>query len=48
VPIESLKHGQTELLKLGADAEVLEPPELREMLAESARAMCAIYKSEPR
>jgi predicted DNA-binding transcriptional regulator YafY len=45
VPIESIKHGHTELLKLGAEAEVLSPPELRTMLAESARGMCAIYTS---
>ena len=29
VPIESVRHGHTELLKLGAEAEVLAPPELR-------------------
>jgi predicted DNA-binding transcriptional regulator YafY len=43
VPIESLKHGHTELLKLGADAEVLSPPELREMFAESARGLATTY-----
>jgi deazaflavin-dependent oxidoreductase (nitroreductase family) len=43
VPIESLKHGHTELLKLGADAEVLQPPELREMFAATARRLAATY-----
>jgi predicted DNA-binding transcriptional regulator YafY len=43
VPIESIKHGHTELLKLGADAEVLTPPELRETFAESARGLAATY-----
>jgi predicted DNA-binding transcriptional regulator YafY len=43
VPIESVKHGHTELLKLGADAEVLSPPELRAMFAESARGLATTY-----
>jgi predicted DNA-binding transcriptional regulator YafY len=43
VPIESVLHGHTELLKLGADAEVLDPPELRERLAETARRLAATY-----
>jgi predicted DNA-binding transcriptional regulator YafY len=46
VPIESVKHGHTELLKLGAAAEVLTPPELRSMLAETARAMAGLYERE--
>jgi predicted DNA-binding transcriptional regulator YafY len=43
VPIESVKHGHTELLKLGATAEVLEPPELRDLLTETARSLAATY-----
>jgi predicted DNA-binding transcriptional regulator YafY len=43
VPIESVKHGHTELLKLGATAEVLEPPELRALLAETARGLATTY-----
>jgi deazaflavin-dependent oxidoreductase (nitroreductase family) len=43
VPIESLMHGHIELLKLGAEAEVLEPPELRERFAATARALAATY-----
>lgn len=45
VPIESIKQGHVELLKLGADVEVLEPPELRERMAETARAMARTYLS---
>ncbi|MGW4471970.1 helix-turn-helix transcriptional regulator [Nonomuraea sp. NPDC004354] len=43
VPIESLTHAQTEFLKLGAEAEVLEPPALRDKLVATARAMAALY-----
>jgi deazaflavin-dependent oxidoreductase (nitroreductase family) len=43
VPIESIRHGHTELLKLGADAEVFEPPELRDMLARTAKGLAATY-----
>jgi len=43
VPIESVRHGHIELLKLGADAEVLAPPELRERFAETARGLSRTY-----
>ncbi|MCY1144617.1 WYL domain-containing protein [Actinoplanes sp. Pm04-4] len=43
VPIESVRHGHIELLKLGADAEVLDPPELRAAFAETARGLAATY-----
>jgi predicted DNA-binding transcriptional regulator YafY len=43
VPIESITHAHTELLKLGAEAEVLDPPELRERFAETARGLAATY-----
>ncbi|GAA3344574.1 WYL domain-containing protein [Amorphoplanes nipponensis] len=43
VPIESIRHGHIELLKLGAEAEVLAPPELRERFAETARGMGRTY-----
>jgi predicted DNA-binding transcriptional regulator YafY len=46
VPIESVRHGHIELLKLGADAEVLGPPELRECFADTARGLAATYLSE--
>jgi predicted DNA-binding transcriptional regulator YafY len=35
VPTESLRHAQVEMLKLGADVEVLEPPELRHRIIEA-------------
>jgi predicted DNA-binding transcriptional regulator YafY len=43
VPIESIRHGHIELLKLGADAEVLAPAELRECFAATARGLGATY-----
>jgi predicted DNA-binding transcriptional regulator YafY len=43
VPIESIRHGHIELLKLGAEAEVLAPPELRACFAATARGLCTIY-----
>jgi predicted DNA-binding transcriptional regulator YafY len=43
VPIESVRHGVTELLKLGADVEVISPPELRQRLADTARGMSRLY-----
>lgn len=43
VPIESLRHAETDLLRFGADAEVLDPPELRERMAEIAAALAKRY-----
>jgi len=43
VPIESIRHGHVEILRLGADAEVLGPPELRERFAETVRGMTDLY-----
>lgn len=43
VPIESIRHGHVELLKLGADAEVLGPPELRDQFAATASGLAARY-----
>ncbi|CAA9574876.1 MAG: Transcriptional regulator, DeoR family [uncultured Thermomicrobiales bacterium] len=43
-PIESVWHAETELLRLGAGAEVLAPPELRERLAQAAAGLAAIYR----
>ncbi|GAB2945185.1 YafY family protein [Micromonospora polyrhachis] len=43
VPIESIKHGHTELLKLGAEVEVLDPPELRDRFVETAHALVSLY-----
>jgi predicted DNA-binding transcriptional regulator YafY len=43
VPVESVRHGHTEFLRLGADIEVLEPAELREMIETTVRAFAALY-----
>ncbi len=43
VPIESIKHGHIELLKLGAEAEVLEPAELRDWFTRTARGLADTY-----
>jgi predicted DNA-binding transcriptional regulator YafY len=43
IPIESVRHGQHALLQLGEHLEVLEPAELRELIAASARALVARY-----
>jgi predicted DNA-binding transcriptional regulator YafY len=36
------------VLGYGKEAEVLKPPELRQILKEHARAMAAIYRRTPR
>ncbi|MET8700662.1 WYL domain-containing protein [Kitasatospora sp. NPDC004723] len=43
LPVESLDVGYEELLRLGPEAEVLEPPELRRRLAEAAARTAARY-----
>jgi predicted DNA-binding transcriptional regulator YafY len=43
VPIESIRHAQHAFLQLGEELEVLEPPELRELVARSAQALAARY-----
>ncbi|MFD0731597.1 helix-turn-helix transcriptional regulator [Planotetraspora mira] len=45
LPIESLDHAHGTFLALGAEIEVLGPPELRARLAETSRAMAAHYTS---
>ncbi|MEU7924293.1 YafY family protein [Micromonospora sp. NPDC049801] len=45
VPIESVRHGCVEMLKLGAQVEVLTPTELRELVASTAHALAALYPS---
>ena len=46
IPIESVDHAARAPLALGAEAEVLEPRELREKLAITARAMAQLYASK--
>jgi predicted DNA-binding transcriptional regulator YafY len=43
LPVESLRHAHVEFLKLGADVEVLAPPRLRAMMADTARALADRY-----
>jgi predicted DNA-binding transcriptional regulator YafY len=43
VPIESVDDAARELLRLGAEAEVLEPAELREVLTGATQRLAAIY-----
>ncbi|MFJ4092967.1 helix-turn-helix transcriptional regulator [Kitasatospora sp. NPDC089913] len=43
VPIESVEHAHGEFLRLGADVEVLAPPELRERIATTVRKLAARY-----
>jgi predicted DNA-binding transcriptional regulator YafY len=47
IPIESIEHATGQLLALGVDVEVLEPPELRERLRDTARAVAAVYARRP-
>ena len=43
ISLEDLWHAEANLLQLGPDAEVVEPPELRERVAAAARAVASIY-----
>ena len=43
VPIESVDNAAWQMLRLGAEAEVLEPAGLRERMAETGRQLCGIY-----
>ncbi|QKG19000.1 helix-turn-helix transcriptional regulator [Actinomadura verrucosospora] len=43
LPVESLRHAHVEFLKLGADVEVLAPPQLRAMMTATARALADRY-----
>ncbi len=45
VPIESVEHALSELLRLGADVEVVSPPELRARMAEESAALAELYCS---
>jgi predicted DNA-binding transcriptional regulator YafY len=46
VPMESITHAPAELLRLGAEAEVIGPPELRERMAEIADGLAGLYRRE--
>ena len=43
VPIESVEHAHGEFLRLGADVEVLQPPELRERIARTVAQLADKY-----
>ncbi|WP_243709499.1 WYL domain-containing protein [Micromonospora sp. 15K316] len=43
LPIESLTHAHGDLLRLGAEVEVLAPAELRDRLAATASGLARIY-----
>ncbi|MDY0815935.1 helix-turn-helix transcriptional regulator [Kitasatospora purpeofusca] len=47
LPVESLDVGYEEVLRLGPEAEVLEPPALRQRLAEAAARAAALYGVPP-
>jgi predicted DNA-binding transcriptional regulator YafY len=48
VPIESVEHAARDFLRLGPEAEVLAPAELRSALAAGALALAALYADDPR
>jgi len=43
VPIESVEHAAVDFQRLGAEAEVLAPPELRAAMSATARRLAALY-----
>ncbi|MEU8205779.1 YafY family protein [Streptosporangium sp. NPDC049046] len=47
LPIQSAKQAHWQLLSLGADIEVLEPPELRERMAATVADLAALYGTDP-
>ncbi|MBC7767230.1 MAG: YafY family transcriptional regulator [Phycisphaerales bacterium] len=48
IPIESIDHAASELLKLGAEIEVLGPPDLRSSISAIASTLAALYAKPPR
>jgi predicted DNA-binding transcriptional regulator YafY len=48
IPIESTEQAARDLLVLGAEGEVLGPPELRAALGDTSRAMARLYTPPPR
>jgi predicted DNA-binding transcriptional regulator YafY len=43
MPIESIDHAVSQLIRMGTEVEVLDPIELRVRLATTARALVAMY-----
>jgi predicted DNA-binding transcriptional regulator YafY len=48
IPIESVPHAAGLVMRLGADAEVVEPAELRQALLERLDAIAAVYRRKGR
>jgi predicted DNA-binding transcriptional regulator YafY len=46
VPIESMTHAHGEFLRLGAEAEILAPAELRGMMRRTAAGLADVYRRE--
>jgi predicted DNA-binding transcriptional regulator YafY len=46
IPIESIEHAHDELLRLGAEVEVLDPAALRDMLARTGTEIADIYRDQ--
>ncbi|MEU8248741.1 YafY family protein [Nonomuraea sp. NPDC048916] len=46
VPIESIDHAVGEFLRLGADVEVISPPELRRQVLATAERLVLLYRGE--
>jgi predicted DNA-binding transcriptional regulator YafY len=47
IPIETPEHAAGELLRLGADAEVLEPAELRDLMTATIMQLTRTYSKQP-
>lgn len=47
IPVESQRHARWQLLRLGASVEVLEPAELRDLIAETVFELSALYGPRP-
>ncbi|MFD0475991.1 helix-turn-helix transcriptional regulator [Nonomuraea thailandensis] len=43
LPVESISHARWLLLRMGADVEVLGPPELRALMAEAVAELAKLY-----
>ncbi|SBT41160.1 helix-turn-helix transcriptional regulator [Micromonospora auratinigra] len=48
IPVESLTHAHGDLLRLGAEVEVLSPAPLRERLADTAARLATLYRAPSR
>lgn len=48
IPIESVEQAVPELLRLGADTEILSPRELRDTITETVDALALLHRPRPR